>query len=99
LVSLSKDGQKFPSYDESNYPISILITGYDIIFFWVFKMIVLCTYFTKKSPFKNLLLHGLIRDEKGRKMSKSLDNGINPNELIKRYGSDSLRLFLLENNL
>jgi valyl-tRNA synthetase len=62
-------------------------------------MIILGTYFTGQLPFKQILFHGLIRDEKGRKMSKSLDNGVEPEILIKKYGCDSLRLFLLENNI
>ena len=62
-------------------------------------MILLGTYFTGQVPFQQILFHGLIRDEKGRKMSKSLGNGIEPEEIIQKYGSDSLRLFLLENNI
>ena len=62
-------------------------------------MILLGTYFTGRVPFKQVLLHGLIRDKYGKKMSKSLGNGVEPDELIEKYGCDSLRLFLLENNV
>jgi valyl-tRNA synthetase len=62
-------------------------------------MILLGIYFTGQAPFKQVLLHGLVLDEKGRKMSKSLGNGVEPEEVIKKYGRDSLRLFLLENNV
>ncbi|CAJ0769226.1 12730_t:CDS:2, partial [Entrophospora sp. SA101] len=63
------------------------------------KMILLGTYFTGQVPFQQVLLHGLIRDKYGKKMSKSLGNGVEPDELVKKYGCDSLRLFLLENNI
>ncbi len=76
------------------YPTSTLVTGYDIIPFWVSRMIFQGIEFTGKSPFKNALIHGLIRDEEGRKMSKSLGNGIDPMEVIEKYGTDSLRWFL-----
>jgi valyl-tRNA synthetase len=62
-------------------------------------MILLGAYFTGQVPFQQILLHGLIRDEQGRKMSKSLGNGVEPEEIIEKYGCDSLRLFLLENNI
>ncbi|CAI2162923.1 16650_t:CDS:2 [Funneliformis geosporum] len=65
----------------------------------VLKMILLGTYFTEQVPFQHVLLHGLIRDKDGKKMSKSLGNGVEPDELIAKYGCDSLRLFLLENNI
>jgi len=81
------------------YPTTLLITGYDIIFFWVLKMIIMGYFFKKEKPFKKIFIHGLIRDEKGKKMSKSLNNGILPNEIIKKHGCDSLRIFLLENNI
>lgn len=99
LISLAKEGENFPSPSANYYPITTLITGYDILFFWVLKMLLLGTYFTNVVPFQQILLHGLIRDEKGRKMSKSLGNGIEPDMLIEKYGADSLRLFLCENNI
>ncbi|MBR5755457.1 MAG: valine--tRNA ligase [Erysipelotrichaceae bacterium] len=80
------------------YPTSCMVTGYDIIFFWVARMAFSARHFTDDVPFKDCLIHGLIRDEKGRKMSKSLGNGIDPIDLIDRYGADSLRLFLSTNS-
>ena len=85
---------KFKNY----YPTSLLVTGYDIIFFWVARMYFQSLYIMNDIPFKNVLIHGLIRDEKGRKMSKSLGNGIDPMDVIKKYGSDTLRFFLLTNS-
>lgn len=76
------------------YPTDVLVTGYDIIFFWVSRMMMTAKHFTNEKPFKNVLIHGLIRDEQGRKMSKSLGNGIDPMDVIDEYGTDSLRLFL-----
>ncbi|MCR8967616.1 valine--tRNA ligase [Streptococcus zalophi] len=76
------------------FPTSTLVTGYDIIFFWVSRMIFQSLEFTKEAPFKNVLIHGLIRDEQGRKMSKSLGNGIDPMDVIDKYGADALRWFL-----
>lgn len=76
------------------FPNDTLVTGYDIIFFWVSRMIFQSLEFTGKRPFKNVLLHGLIRDEQGRKMSKSLGNGIDPMEVVEKYGADALRWFL-----
>ncbi len=76
------------------FPTDTLVTGYDIIFFWVSRMIFQSLEFTKKRPFKHVLLHGLIRDEQGRKMSKSLGNGIDPMDVIDKYGADALRWFL-----
>ncbi|KRN29342.1 valS protein [Lactobacillus selangorensis] len=76
------------------FPTNTLVTGYDIIFFWVSRMIFQSLEFTGKRPFHHVLLHGLIRDEQGRKMSKSLGNGIDPMDVIKKYGADSLRWFL-----
>lgn len=76
------------------FPTSTLVTGYDIIFFWVARMIFQSLKFTGKRPFKDVLLHGLIRDEQGRKMSKSLGNGIDPMDVIDKYGADALRWFL-----
>ena len=77
------------------FPTNALVTGYDIIFFWVSRMIFQSLHFTKRRPFENVVLHGLIRDEQGRKMSKSLGNGIDPMDVVKKYGADSLRWFLL----
>lgn len=82
---------------ERFFPTSLLVTGYDIIFFWVARMYFFTLYFKKNIPFKDLLIHGLVRDEKGRKMSKSLGNGIDPMDIIEKYGSDSLRWYLLIN--
>ncbi len=76
------------------FPTSTLVTGYDIIFFWVSRMIFQSLEFTGERPFKNVLIHGLIRDEQGRKMSKSLGNGIDPMDVIEKYGADALRWFL-----
>ncbi|MQW22978.1 MULTISPECIES: valine--tRNA ligase [unclassified Lactococcus] len=76
------------------FPTSTLVTGYDIIFFWVSRMIFQSLEFTKKAPFRNVLIHGLIRDEEGRKMSKSLGNGIDPMDVVEKYGADALRWFL-----
>jgi len=80
------------------YPTSCLETGYDIIFFWVARMAFQARHFTNSRPFKDVLIHGLIRDEKGRKMSKSLGNGVDPRDVINQYGADSLRFFLTTNS-
>jgi valyl-tRNA synthetase len=77
------------------YPTDVLVTGYDIIFFWVARMIFSGCEHTKKPPFHTVLIHGLIRDEKGRKMSKSLGNGIDPLEMIDQFGCDALRFNLV----
>ncbi|MCD5485752.1 valine--tRNA ligase [Lactobacillus delbrueckii] len=77
------------------FPTNALVTGYDIIFFWVSRMIFQSLHFTGERPFDNVVLHGLIRDEQGRKMSKSLGNGIDPMDVIDKYGADALRWFLL----
>ena len=77
------------------YPTDVLVTGYDIIFFWVARMIFSGIEHTGKVPFRDVLIHGIVRDEQGRKMSKSLGNGIDPLEVIEKYGADSLRLSLL----
>ena len=80
------------------YPTSVLVTGYDIIFFWVIRMIFSGYEHMGKPPFKTVLFHGLIRDSQGRKMSKSLGNGIDPLEIIDKYGADALRLTLITGN-
>ena len=80
------------------YPTSVLVTGYDIIFFWVVRMVFSALEQTGKSPFKYVLIHGLVRDDQGRKMSKSLGNGIDPLEIIDQYGADALRLTLITGN-
>ena len=80
------------------YPTSVLVTGYDIIFFWVIRMVFSGLEQTGKSPFKHVLIHGLVRDSQGRKMSKSLGNGIDPLQVIDQYGADALRLTLITGN-
>ncbi len=80
------------------FPTSCMVTGYDIIFFWVARMAFSARHFMHDVPFKDCLIHGLIRDEKGRKMSKSLGNGIDPIDLVNQYGCDALRLFLSTNS-
>lgn len=80
------------------YPTNVLVTGYDIIFFWVIRMVFSGLEQTGKSPFKHVLIHGLVRDSQGRKMSKSLGNGIDPLEVIDKYGADALRLTLITGN-
>ena len=80
------------------YPTDVLVTGYDIIFFWVIRMVFSAIEQTKKVPFHHVLIHGLVRDSQGRKMSKSLGNGIDPLEIIDQYGADALRLTLITGN-
>ena len=80
------------------YPTDVLVTGYDIIFFWVIRMVFSGLEQTGKVPFHHVLIHGLIRDSQGRKMSKSLGNGIDPLEIIEQYGADALRLTLITGN-
>ncbi|MEF9920862.1 MAG: valine--tRNA ligase [Erysipelotrichaceae bacterium] len=80
------------------FPNDVLVTGYDIIFFWVARMAFQARYCTSKRPFKDVLIHGLVRDADGHKMSKSLGNGIDPMEVIEQYGSDALRFFLTTNS-
>ena len=80
---------------EKFYPTDLMVTAYDIIFFWVARMIFSGLEYTDKEPFKDILIHGIIRDELGRKMSKSLGNGIDPIDLINKYGTDSMRFSLL----
>ena len=80
------------------YPTSVMVTGYDIIFFWVARMIFSGCEHTGKTPFHTVLIHGLVRDDKGRKMSKSLGNGIDPLEMIDKYGCDALRMNMVNSN-
>ena len=80
------------------YPTDVLVTGYDIIFFWVIRMVFSGYEHTGKAPFNTVLIHGLVRDSQGRKMSKSLGNGIDPLEIIDKYGADALRLTLITGN-
>ncbi|MCD8027342.1 MAG: valine--tRNA ligase [Erysipelotrichaceae bacterium] len=88
------DSELFKRY----FPTDTLVTGYDIIFFWVSRMIFQSLEFTNQRPFKDVLIHGLIRDEQGRKMSKSLGNGVDPMDVIDEYGADTLRFFLTTNS-
>jgi len=83
---------------ERYYPTDVLVTGYDIIFFWVARMIFQAIEFTQKSPFHECFIHGLIRDAQGKKMSKSLGNGVDPIDVIRQYGADSLRYFITTNS-
>lgn len=80
------------------YPTSTLVTGYDIIFFWVARMMFTGMEFMKEAPFRHVFIHGLVRDSQGRKMSKSLGNGIDPLEVIEQYGADALRFTLVTGN-
>ncbi len=80
------------------YPTNTMVTGYDIIFFWVARMAFQARHFTMNRPFKDVLIHGLLRDAQGRKMSKSLGNGIDPMKVIEEYGIDALRFFLTTNS-
>ena len=80
------------------YPTDVLVTGYDIIFFWVVRMVFSGIEQTGKTPFNTVLIHGLVRDSQGRKMSKSLGNGIDPLEVIEKYGADALRMTLMTGN-
>ena len=83
---------------ERYFPNDVLVTGYDIIFFWVARMAFQTRYCMKNRPFKDVLIHGLVRDAKGRKMSKSLGNGIDPMDVIQEHGVDALRFFLTTNS-
>lgn len=80
------------------YPNDTLVTGYDIIFFWVARMAFQARYCTHSRPFKDVLIHGLVRDDQGRKMSKSLGNGVDPMDVIEKYGCDAMRFFLTTNS-
>lgn len=81
-------------YLDTFYPTSVLVTGFDIIFFWVARMMMMSMYVMKKVPFKKAYIHGLVRDEQGRKMSKSKGNTVDPVEIIEKYGADALRFFM-----
>lgn len=81
-------------YLDTFYPTSVLVTGFDIIFFWVVRMMMMSMYVMKKVPFKKAYIHGLVRDEQGRKMSKSKGNTVDPMEIIEKYGADALRFFM-----
>ena len=87
----SKDFEKF-------FPTIVLVTGYDIIFFWIIRMVFMSVEMTGQLPFKDVYLNGLVRDQEGRKMSKSLGNGIDPLEVIEEYGADALRFMLVTGN-
>ncbi len=80
------------------YPNNVLVTGYDIIFFWVARMVFSGLEYTGKLPFKDVLIHGIVRDDQGRKMSKSLGNGVDPLDVIEQYGADALRFTLVTGN-
>ena len=92
----------WPNLDDEKYkyfyPTDVLVTGYDIIFFWVIRMVFSGIEQTGKCPFKEVLIHGIVRDDQGRKMSKSLGNGIDPLDIVDKYGADALRLALLTGN-
>lgn len=81
-------------YLQTFYPTSVLVTGFDIIFFWVARMMMMSMYMMKRVPFKKCYIHGLVRDEQGRKMSKSKGNTVDPMETIEKYGADALRFFM-----
>ena len=81
-------------YLKTFYPTSVLVTGFDIIFFWVARMMMMSMYMMKEVPFRKIYMHGLVRDEQGRKMSKSKGNTIDPMETIEKYGADALRFFM-----
>ncbi len=87
----NKDAEDFKTF----FPTDVLVTGYDIIFFWVVRMVFSSYYATKEKPFKDIVIHGIVRDSQGRKMSKSLGNGIDPLDIIEKYGADALRFSVL----
>ncbi|MFA5187762.1 MAG: valine--tRNA ligase [Patescibacteria group bacterium] len=100
---LDKDFKKYKSWEDwingskdlEFHPTSVMETGYDILFFWVARMIIQTTFMLGQIPFKNVYLHGLVRDEKGKKMSKSLGNVVDPLDMIKKFGTDALRLAMI----
>jgi len=91
FATLGLDSDDFKKF----YPTSVIDTGYDILYFWIARMVMLGLYVTDEVPFKDIILHGIIRDSKGQKMSKSKGNVVNPLELIEKYGADSLRFALI----
>ena len=101
---LAQDNQKYKTFEDwianspdlkKFHPTSVMETGYDILFFWIARMILMTTYTLGEIPFENVYLHGMVRDKQGRKMSKSLGNGIDPIEMIEKYGTDALRLSMI----
>ena len=101
---LDQDHQKYKTFEKwvasspdlkKFHPTSVMETGYDILFFWIARMILMTTYTLGEVPFENVYLHGMVRDKQGKKMSKSLGNGIDPIEMIEKYGTDALRLSMI----
>ncbi|MCK5085337.1 class I tRNA ligase family protein, partial [Candidatus Parcubacteria bacterium] len=101
---LDQDHEKYKTFEDwvanspdlkKFHPTSVMETGYDILFFWIARMILMTTYTMGEVPFENVYLHGMVRDKQGRKMSKSLGNGIDPIEMIEKYGTDALRLSMI----
>ncbi|MBP3059379.1 valine--tRNA ligase [Texas Phoenix palm phytoplasma] len=97
VLGWNNDVNEFSLF-KNRFPLDVLVTGYDILTFWVSKMVLQSMYLTKQIPFKDVCLHGLVRDIKGQKMSKSKGNGIDPIHIINKYGTDSLRWFLSTNS-
>ncbi len=94
--TLKWPSEEFKDLEKAYFPTDVLVTGFDIIFFWVARMVMMSLFFTKKVPFKHVYINALIRDEKGQKMSKSKGNVINPLEIIEKYGTDALRFTLVQ---
>jgi len=90
--------EKDASLMKDYFPVSVMVTGYDIIFFWVARMVFQSLQFVKQKPFHDVYIHGIIRDAQGRKMSKSLGNGVDPMDVIAQYGADALRYYLATNS-
>ena len=95
VLMTQKDSNFKNNFFNYFYPTSVMETGYDILPWWVARMIMICYFLSKKPPFKNVVLHGMVRDKKGQKMSKSKGNVVNPMEMIEKYGADALRLALV----